>query len=70
MHGKVSLSYTPILLLEPKHFRGVLDFEDHLFLGKIWSNIQVFISYQMCQVYCLFLIKCVNEYNFIAEPTF
>ena len=29
-----SLSYTPILLLEPKTFRGVLDFEDHLFVTK------------------------------------
>ena len=29
-HDKSNLSYTPILLLEPKNFRGVLDFEDNL----------------------------------------
>ena len=36
-HDKGYLSYTPILLLEPKNFRGVLDFEDNLFGDKMFD---------------------------------
>ena len=36
-HDQGSLSYNPVLLLQPKNFRGVLDFEDNLFGDKIFD---------------------------------
>ena len=36
-HGIVCLLYSPILLLEPKIFDGVLVFVDRLFRGKVFD---------------------------------
>ena len=40
---RVFLSYTPILLLEPKNFRGVLDFEDNLFGNNFFFFFYIYL---------------------------
>ena len=53
-HDKGSLSYTPILLLEPQNYLGVPDFEDNLFGDKIFDQTSS----------CLILVKCVHFKEF------